>query len=198
MKKFFCFLFLFLFVNITGCRVEHFLLTGIKFSAIEHHTYFYGKDKKSRSEGYICTTEFKDQALFAISFEREFQYRADNFGNGIGVACYARSLGTAYDNSLLEDTFSISFDKPFHYAGQTCNADTNILDFSEIRDEVKFIYDINKTVCGGNSDIIIEFSDAFTENSSFIEEYYKVTFSCATSDEKFLQSYTPVKFLWNK
>ncbi len=197
MKQFTCFLLLFLFVNITGCRVEHFLITGIKFSGIESDV-LYGKNKNDRLEGYICTTEFKDQILFVVSYERELQYVAGNISNGIGSKCYATSLGTAYDNSLLEQTFSICFNKPFDYAGQTYNADTNILDFPEILDEIKFIYDFNQGICCGGTDIIIEFSDTFAQNASFSEDSYAVTFSCETSDKKFLQAETTVKFSLNK
>ncbi len=191
MKKFFCFLILFLFVNITGCRVQHFLITGIKFSGIESY-------KDGNRTRYKCITEFTDHIMFAVSYEREFQYTAGNIRNGIGFECYATSLGTAYDNSLLKDTFSIIFDKPFEYSGQIYNAGTNLMDIPEFEDQIQIIEDyIGYALCTGG-DIRIEFSDTFSQNASFEEGDYTVTFSCETSDEKFLQAETTVKFSLNK
>ena len=191
MKKFSCLLLLLLLVNTSGCRTEHFLITGITFKALEAETYRSGKNSYLR---YNCISEFNERIMFGISYETKFLYEAYNLSSGIGAQCYALTLGEAFDNSLLEETFSITLDKPFTYDGNTIESGSNILDDPAIKADIAISGNTDTTACGGTICNLITFSDAFTGKTSFEEGDYAVRFSCSTSDQKFFCAETIVKF----
>ena len=82
---------------------------------------------------------------------------------------------------LLEETFSLTFDKSFVYNGDTISGLTNIFDIAEIRDEIN-MYENHMAFCSMGADKVIEFSNDFFENSTFDTTEYEVDFSCETSD----------------
>lgn len=126
MKKFIGFLLFFLFVGTVGCRVEHFLITGIYLSPVEYYTSGSGRDAYS---SYRTVSEFKDKIIFQVTEESEHQYTADEINLNTGSQCYATSLGYAEDNRLLRETYSMTLDKVFSYAGKRVESGVNILEY---------------------------------------------------------------------
>ncbi len=176
MKRIIVILGVFLLINIgQGCRTEHFLISDIRFNLAEIKENKYN-DKTQIV--YTCTSTVKDQLVFVISYYTEFvAQNSFDFGN----ACYALTLPREIDNPLLEETFSLTFDKPFIYNGDTISGLTNIFDLVEIRDEID-MYENHMAFCSMGADKVIDFSSDFFEKATFDKSEYEVYFSCETSD----------------
>lgn len=169
---------IFLLINFgQSCRTEHFLITDIRFDLAEIKENKYN-DKTQIV--YTCTTTVKEKLVFVISYYREFV--AQNSLN-IGNSCYATTLPSKIDNPLLEETFSLKFDKPFKYNGEDIADSTNLFDLEEIRDEID-MYENHMSFCNMSANKVIDFSQNFFEKATFEEQEYDVVFSCETSDGK--------------
>jgi hypothetical protein len=168
-----------LFVGTVGCRVEHFLIVGLGLHPIE----FFTEDDNERS--YRKISEFEDEIVFLVSYEREYMYLSN-----LQSQCYATSLGHTDDNHVIRESFSLTLDKEFSYAGEIIGAGVNLLQYPAIAKEAGFTEPPHNKTLG----IVIEFSDAFVQNASFDSEPYTVTFSCRTSDDQFLRADTTVRF----
>ena len=167
---------IFLLINLgQSCRTEHYIISDIRFSLAEIEENKYN-DKTQIV--YTCTTTVKDKLVFVISYFTEFvAQNSFDFGN----ACYALTLNKEIDNPLLEETFSINFNKPFEYNGEEITELTNVLDIEEIRDEID-IYENYMTFCSMGADKVIDFSHEFFANATFEKAEYEVNFSSKTSD----------------
>jgi hypothetical protein len=176
MKRIIVLLSIFLLINLgQSCRTEHYIISDIRFSLAEVKEDNYN-DKTQIV--YICTSTVKDNLVFIISYFTEFvAQNSFDFGN----ACYALTLDKEIDNPLLEQTFSINFNKPFAYNGVEIAELTNVFEIEEIRDEID-IYENYMTFCGMSADKVIDFSQEFFAKATFEKAEYEVTFSCQTSD----------------
>jgi len=176
MKKIIAILSIFLLVNLgQGCRTEHFIITDIRFNLAEIKENKYN-DKTQIV--YTCTSTVKDKLVFVISYYTEFVAQNSlDFGN----ACYALTLPSKIDNPLLEETFSLTFNKPFVYNGNTITELTNVFDIEKIRNEID-MYENYMAFCSMGADKVIDFSNEFFEKAIFDKSEYEVKFSCKTSD----------------
>ncbi len=176
MKKVIAILSIFILINIgLGCRTEHFLISDIRFNLAEIKKNKYNDKTKIV---YTCTSIVKDKLVFVISYYTDFV--AQN-SLGFGNACYALTLRSEIDNPLLEETFSLTFDKSFVYNGDTITELTNVFDIEEIRDEID-MYENHMVFCSMGADKVIDFSNNFFEKATFDKSEYQVDFSCKTSD----------------
>lgn len=174
MKKLVSLLGILLLTNLGGCGAEHFLITDILFSLAE-----ISKDDKDKTQiSYTCTSTVKDRLVFVVSYDTKFV--AQN-SLGLGHACYALSLGRKIDNPLLEETFSLTFSKPFVYHGDTIAELTNVFEIENIRYEID-MYENNLAFCNSGADKVIDFSNEFFEKAIFDKSEHEVKFSCKTSD----------------
>jgi len=164
------------------------LIIGVDFSA----AYIRENSNEKRSIHFGCTHIIKDKLVFVISYKWEdVSAYIPNFGS----VCYAAfNPGYVYVNELLRETFSITFDKPFVYYGETISENTNIFEIDVIKKEIDMYKNI-MVFCNRGADLVIDFSDNFFKNSVFYTtDEYNVTFSCKTSDEKFLERTIMIKF----
>jgi hypothetical protein len=182
MKKFIVFLLFFLFVGTVGCRVQHFLIVGLGLHPIEFFTEY------DNERSYRKISEFEYEIVFLVSYEREYMYLSESFN--LQSQCYATSLGHADDNHVIRESFSLTLDKEFSYAGEIIGAGVDLLQYPAIAKEASFTEPPHNKTLG----IVIEFSDAFVQNATFDSEPYTVTFSCRTSDDLLLQADATVKF----
>ncbi|MEM6348199.1 MAG: hypothetical protein AAF927_30235 [Bacteroidota bacterium] len=93
---------------------------------------------------------------------------------------YAFSPCARFTNSLLQSTFTLSFDREFIYENETIAANTNLLNHPQIAAEIQI--EINED-CDLYSSRLI-FSTALRNASTFETDEYLVSFSCETSDER--------------
>ena len=156
---------------------------------IDNKHYIQYKDK--RLIVYDCTSNVKNKLVFVISHKTEIRYgHIPNFGN----VCYAYTPAKVYDNKLLRNTFSMTFDKAFTYNGNIISATTNIFEIESITNEIDE-YESRMRFCGAGADLVLDFSDRFFRNCEFdTTEEHIVTFSCETSDGKFFVKTINVKF----
>lgn len=167
---------IFLLINLgQGCRTEHFVITDIRFNLAEIKENKYN-DKTQIV--YTCTSTVKDKLVFVISYYTEFVAQNSlDFGN----SCYASTLPSKIENPLLEETFSLTFNKPFVYYGDTITELTNVFDIEKIRNEVD-MYANNMAFCSMGADKVIDFSNEFFQKATFDKSEYEVKFSCESSD----------------
>ncbi len=176
MKRIIAVLSIFLLINLgQGCRKEHFRITDIRFNLAEIKENKYN-DKTQIV--YTCTPTVKDKLVFVISYYTEFVAQNSlDFGN----SCYATSLPSKIDNPLLEETFSLTFNKPFVYNGDTITELTNVFDIEKIRNEID-MYENHMAFCSMGADKVIDLSKDFFKKATFDKSEYEVKFSCKTSD----------------
>jgi len=191
-KNFFALMTIFVLVNFfQGCiGKDHYLIIDIDFRAAS----ILRNDRDKQDITYDCTSSIKDKLVFVITHETQRVYAyISSFGN----VCYATTRGQIWDNALLQNTFSITFDKTFTYHGNVIPAMTNIFEIETIAKEID-IYKNYRTFCRHSSfhpHLILDFSDIFFNNSVFdTTEEYIITFSCNTSDDNFFEKTTIVKF----
>ena len=185
MKRIIFLVSIFLLISIgQSCRTEHFLISDIRLNLAEIKENKYNDKTKIV---YNCTSTVKGKLVFVISYYTEFV--AQNSLN-IGNSCYALTLPRKIDNPLLEETFSLKFDKPFKYNGENITESTNLFDIKVIRDEID-MYKNHMSFCNMGADKVIDFSQNFFEKATFEEKEYEVAFSCETSDgKKFMKNIT--------
>ncbi len=178
MKRIIVLVGIFLLINIgQSCRTEHFLISDIRLNLAEIKENKYN-DKTQIV--YNCTSTVKGKLVFVISYYTEFV--AQNSLN-VGNSCYATTLPSKIDNPLLEETFSLKFDKPLKYNGENIAESINLFDIEEIRAEID-MYENHMSFCSMSADKVIDFSQNLFEKVTFEKGEYEVTFSCETSDGK--------------
>ncbi len=180
MKKFVGLLILFLFAGTVGCKTIHYLIVNIRIEPLEKYT-----NPNTGNESYRYPFNgFKNEIIFGIRGYITEQI-AGTIKLSTGSQCYATKQGCVIDNSLLEDTFSMTFDKSFTYTGKTIEAGVNIMKDPTIIQEITII--ATKNPCYGDFLYLIQFNDAFVQNAIFDNNGYIVTFSCMTSDDIYLK-----------
>ena len=188
-KKIFVLLAIFILVNLgQSCRPEHFLIIDIDFNAA---LIWENKYKDKQNIVYRCTSSIKDKLVFVISYKTEY---VSGYISNIGNVCYATSVPRVNDNSLLRNTFSLTFNKEFSHNGNIIPAMTNIFRIDTIAEEIDE-YENYMTFCSMGADLVLDFSDKFFKNSVFDKmEEYVVTFSCETSDDKLFEKTIRIRF----
>ena len=177
MKKITALLGFFFLINLgQSCIADHYLITDISFSLadIEKNEH---KDKQNIH--YTCTSFVKERLIFIISYQKE--YISQNLSHGFGSVCYATSRPIKIDNPLIEESFSLDFDKPFLYENIEIPQRTNVFGIGPISKEID-MYKNFMVFCSNGADKVIEFSQTFWENASFEKGEYEVSFSCSTSN----------------
>jgi hypothetical protein len=192
-KKLFVLLTIFVLANFNqGCiGKDHYLIIDIDF----HAASILENNKDKGHIKFGCTSLIKDKLIFVISHETKF---VTAYISGFGSVCYATTRGQIWDNKLLENTFSMTFDKTFTYNGNTIPAMTNIFEIESIVREIDRYKNYTSSFCRNSSfhpHLALHFSDNFFRNSVFdTTEEYIVTFSCKTSDDNFFEKTTMIKF----
>jgi hypothetical protein len=188
MKKIFTILglYILLFISNQSCEPYHMLITDIRFESatLDRVT------SNNQSKVYNDTSIFTKDIVFIISY-----YSGDvaTINWGFSSNCYAYDRGRVYDNHLLDDTYSLKFDHPFTFNNDTIFAGTNIFSVESIKKEIN-IFKTYNTFHYMGADKVLEFTDYFVKNSKFIDDKYKVNFSCKTSDNKELNKEIFVEF----
>jgi len=179
-------LYFFLFLANQSCRPSHFLITDIRFESAT----LKEKDNERQFNYYVDTTIFTKDIVFIISYHTDY-YAEINLG--FSSNCYAFKKGIVYDNQLLEDTYSIKFDRSFVFNNDTIPANLNIFENTSIKSEIS-IFDNYMAFDSEGADKVIAFSDFFVKNSVFSPGKYNVTFYCKTSDNKEFEKKIDVEF----
>ncbi|WP_264563941.1 hypothetical protein [Flavobacterium sp. N3904] len=172
-------IYLFLIVMSECWSPQHYLISDIEFNGAT----IYKRDKEKEFYIFTQTDVLKKDIIFRIRYNAKFIASLDL---GLSAKCYAFKRGTVYDNSLLENTYSLKFDHPFKYKNATINANQNLFAIEEIKNQIE-IYDTY------DDDKIFEFSKKLKSECKFTSDNYEVTFNCSTSDNKNFEKKTIVK-----
>ncbi len=174
-------IYLFLIVVNQCCKPDHYYISDIEFNGAK-----VSETDKGKNYNYFTKTDvLKDDIVFTIGYR--YQYIASlNFG--LAEKCYAFTKGESIDNYLLEDTYSLKFDHPFIYKNLTINANQNLFEIDDIKNQIKIYKGLNE---GANK--VFLFSPEFKKESVFTSDDYEVTFSCRTSDNRNFEKKVIVK-----
>lgn len=152
---------------------DHSLISDIEFNGA-----ILRKTAKERANNQFDQTDvLKNDIVFMIRYNLDYVASIDL---GFSGKCYAFSKGLVIDNYLLENTYSLKFNRPFTYKNLTIDANQNLFEIDEIKNQIE-IYD-----CSGNYNVdkVFEFSPEFNNESVFTSDDYEVTFNCSTSDNR--------------
>ncbi len=170
-------IYLFLIVASQSCSPEHYLISSIEFNGA---TVSERKNERELNN-FKQTNVLKNDIVFIVSYHTDYIASLDL---GLSGKCYAFTKGSVIDNYLLENTYSIKFDHPFIYKNVTINANQNLLEIDEIKNQIA-IYETNNGYYNGlGADKVFEFSQSFKSESVFTTDDYEVTFNCSTSDNR--------------
>lgn len=161
---------------------EHVLINNIEFDSATI------KDKREQREfnNYIETSIFKNDIVFIITENIE---SVASVNLGLSEKCYATTFAKTYDNSILEESFSLKLNKDFTFRNTVISANQNLFGIPEIRNQIS-IFKTNQSF----GDKIIEFSSIFVNEAIFSNEVYQVEFECKTSDNRVFNKMIEVKF----
>ncbi|REG90442.1 hypothetical protein [Flavobacterium aquicola] len=161
---------------------EHVLINGIEFNSATI------KDRKDQREfnNYVETSVFKNDIVFIISENLE---TVASLNLRLTEKCYATTFAKTYDNSILEESFSLKLNKDFTYGNVLISANQNLFEIPEIRNQIS-IFQTNQSF----GDKIIEFSHSFINDAIFSNEVYQVEFECKTTDNRLFNKVIEVKF----
>ena len=161
---------------------DHVLITDISFKSATI------KNKKSDRafNDYVETSIFRNDIVFAITENIE---DIVSLNIGLSEKCYATTFDKTYDNSILEESFSLKLNKDFTYKNNTITANQNLFEIPEIRNQIS-IFESNQAF----GDKIIEFSTAFVKEAIFDNGVYQIEFECKTSDNRIFNKMIEVKF----
>lgn len=158
-----------------SCWSEHYKITDIIFALAEIDE---NRDTNN-CVYYKCISVVKDKLVFVISQYEE--YVSQDMYNPSGSACYALTPRRIIDNPILEESFTLKFNRPFLYEGREIPQETNIFSVEEIYKEID-IYKEEYSFCGMGADQVFDFSDDFLKKAIFEKDEYKVSFSCRTCE----------------
>ena len=164
-------IYLFLIVVNQSCVSDHYYISDLEFYGA---TVSERKEKKELNT-LTQTDILKNDIVFIVKYKME--HYVAGLDLGLTEKCYAFSRGEVIDNYILENTYSLKFNHPFKYKNITINANQNLFEIDDIKNEIE-IYQCN------NADKVFEFSQNFKSQSVFTSDDYEVTFSCSTSDNK--------------
>lgn len=172
---------LLIFLDFSCSPPEHVLINDIEFSSATI------KDRKDNREfnNYVETSVFKNDIVFIITEKLE---TVASLNLRLNDKCYATTFSKTYDNSILEESFSLKLDKDFTYRDILINANQNLFAIPEIRNQIS-IFITNQSF----GDKIIEFSPSFIQDAIFSNEVYQVEFECKTTDNKLFKKVIEVK-----
>lgn len=166
---------LFLLPILSSCCKEYYMVVDVDIVFIKD----YGGEAFSDVDefAFLVNPVFKD--LLENSVQNELQK--------LNSVSHALSCASIYENYLLKETFSLSFDKSFQYKGTTILAGENLLHNPIINQEI--------TMTGHDvvyiDNIYIKFSDSFLEETD-LSGCYIVTFLCKTSNDLPCESSTTI------
>ncbi|PKB18449.1 hypothetical protein [Flavobacterium sp. 5] len=165
-------IYLFLIVVNQSCLNEHDYISDIEFSGATGSNL-----NNEKNYNYFTKTDvLKNDIIFIIGYKYQSMASLDL---GLSEKCYAFSGGQSIDNDILEDTYSLKFDRPFKYKNLIINANQNLFEIDEIKNQIKIYEGLSE---GANK--VILFSQEFKSESVFTSEDYEVTFNCSTSDNR--------------
>jgi hypothetical protein len=173
---------LLIFLDFSCAPPEHVLINDIEFSSA---TIKNRKDKREFND-YVETSVFKNDIVFIITEKLE---TVTSLNLRLNDKCYATTFTKTYDNSILEESFSLKLDKDFTYGDILISANQNLFAIPEIRNQIS-IFETNQSF----GDKIIEFSPSFVQDAIFSNEVYQVEFECKTTDNKLFKKVIEVKF----
>lgn len=165
---------------------DHVIINDIEFRSATI------KNRKNNPQynSYIETSIFKEDIVFVIS-EKIETVASLNFN--LGEKWYAFSTPeTIYDNSILEETFSLKFNKNFTFRNQQISANQNLFEIKEIKDQISIFNNSNSFEYRDNK--IIEFNSDFMNDAVFSNDIYQVEFECKTSDGRVFNKKIEVRF----
>jgi len=175
MKKIIGWTAVYLFVVVlSACDPEEVWINDITFKSA---TLNKAGDKPEHNL-YDVTDAFTKDMVFILSYDLRNYASIDL---GLSNNCYAFTRGKRYKNSLLEETFSLSFDQPFEFEGRIVEAGTDLFQVPEIRSHISmfkaaYVFDYS------SAEKVIAFDNAFFTEAEFSEEPYETIFKCKTSD----------------
>nr|WP_315258391.1 hypothetical protein [uncultured Flavobacterium sp.] len=172
-------IYLFLIVANQSCSPDHYFISDIEFSGAT-----ISERNKEREKNHFTETDvLKNDIIFIIRNKIDYITSLDL---GISSKCYAFSKGEVIDNHILESTYSLKFDHSFKYKNLTVDANTNLFEIDELKNQIE-IYN------GYGADKVFEFSQEFKTESVFTSDDYEVTFNCSTSDNRHFEKKIIVK-----
>jgi hypothetical protein len=178
-------IYLLLTVLSQSCSPEHFLISGIEFNGAT----VCERNSQREHNSFIKKDILKNDIVFIVSYHYDFIASLDL---GFSGKCYAFSKGREIDNYLLENTYSLKFDHPFTFNNVIINANQNLFEIDEIKNQIE-IYETNNGFYGMGADKVFEFSPTFKSESVFTTDNYEVTFKCSTSDNRNFEKRIVVK-----
>ena len=169
-------IYLLLTVLSQSCSPEHFLISGIEFNGATVSE----RNSQRENNSFLKKDILKNDIVFIVSYHCDF---IANLDLGLSGKCYAFSNGQIIDNYLLENSYSLKFDHPFTYNNVTINANQNLFEIDDIKNQIE-IYETYNGFNGLRADKVFEFSPTFKSESVFTTDNYEVTFKCSTSDNR--------------
>src|SRR5690606_7553323 len=160
-----------------SCRSEHFIITDIEF---------YSLATQDEYPGYVQTENFTTGIIFGIKYIKEF-VSAANFD--ISTRAYATTLPQKIDNPVIEESITLSFDRPFYHNGQLVPANQNIFENSDIFNQI-----ILEKRDYAPYPILITFTDEFISSSEFSAGIFAALLTCETTDNRFFEKSIEVQF----
>ena len=171
---------LFLIVLNQSCwPPDHYFISDIEFSGAT----ISERNKEREKNRFTETDVLKNDIVFIIRTKIDYITSLDL---GLSSKCYATSKDQVIDNYILENTYSLKFNQSFKYKNLTVNANTNLFEIDELKNQIQ-IYN------SSYADIVFEFSQEFKTESVFSSDDNEVTFNCSTSDNRNFETKIIVK-----
>ena len=185
-------LFILPFLDI-GCKPEHYKIIDIYFSGASIEEL----NNNPTNHVYKPTSIFTEKVTFVLCYDVDFVAQAPS--PNLINECRATTWPRKIDNPVLRESYSITFDKPFVFRGDTISSEINLFEIDGLKDEIS-IYENHMIFAGtGRSpDEVIDFSEQFNEDAKFEEGIYKVIFSCMTSDSLYFNKSIDIEFKMKK
>lgn len=112
-------------ILIHSCCTDHYRIEGI-------HLWATGvKDEANES-----VTIVNEELAFYINAIHDCKWCTSSYIPKLISVSYATSCGSVLDNSLQEETFSLSLDRSFTFKGKIIPALSNLLEMEDIRAEI--------------------------------------------------------------
>lgn len=174
-------IYLLILVLSESCTPEHYYISDIEFNGVK-----VSEINNEKNYNYFTNTDIlKNDIVFIIGYKLQYIASLDL---GLSEKCYAFTIGESLDNYLLENSYSLKFDHSFTYNNVIINANQNLFEIDEIRNQIK-IYEGKSE--GANK--VFLFSQEFKNESVFSSDNYEVTFNCKTSDNRTFEKKIIVK-----
>lgn len=175
-------IYLFLIVLNQSCwPPDHYYIFDIDFNGAT-----VSENNNKKNYNYLTKSDvLKNDIVFIIANKMK---QTASLDLGLSGKCYAFSKGEVIDNFIPEDSYSLKFDHPFTYKNVTIDANQNLFEIDEIKNQIKIYQGLSE---GANK--VILFSQEFKNESVFTSDNYEVTFNCSTSDDRHFEKKIIVK-----